>query len=110
MLIVAPELRVPPVVRFSDKAGGCPDRGPCYLNPTTKEEIASILDRITEPPHEAHDELIQSVAQIEAKYGGLYRLSEEERAALDRSHEDVRGGRFASPEKIEGVLARHRGR
>jgi hypothetical protein len=75
----------------------------------TRQEIASILDRIAELPPEAHDELIESVAQIEAKYG-VYRPNEEERAALDRSLEDVRRGRFASPEKIEGIPARHRGR
>lgn len=76
----------------------------------TRAEIASILDRVAELPQEAHDELIESVAQIEAKYAGVYRLSEDERAALDRSLEDVRSGRFASPEKIEAILARHRGR
>jgi hypothetical protein len=75
-----------------------------------KEEIASILDRLTELPQEAHDELMESVAQIEAKYGGVYRLNEDERAALDRSLEDIRHRRFASPEKIEEILARHRGR
>jgi predicted transcriptional regulator len=76
----------------------------------TKDEIAGILDRVAELPQEAHDELIESVARIEAKYAGVYRLDEEERAALDRSLEDLQKGRFASPEKIDGILSRHRGR
>jgi predicted transcriptional regulator len=74
----------------------------------TREEIATILERVADLPEEAHAELIESVAQIEAKYAGVYRLDDEERAALDRSLEDVRQGRFASPEKIESILARYR--
>ena len=76
----------------------------------TREEIASILDRVAELPQAAHEELIDSVAQIEAKYAGVYRLNDEERAALDRSFEDVQNNRFASAERIEGILARYRGK
>ena len=76
----------------------------------TREEIATILERVAGLPEEAHAELAESVAQIEAKYAGVYRLSDDERAALDRSLEDVRQGRFACPERIEGILARYRGR
>ena len=75
----------------------------------TREQIATILERVAGLPEEAHAELIESLAQIEAKYAGVYKLTEEERAALDRSFEDVQHGRFASSEKIEAILARYRG-
>lgn len=81
----------------------------CYSTVMTREQIATILERVAGLPEEAHAELIESLAQIEAKYAGVYKLTEEERAALDRSFEDVQHGRFASSEKIEAILARYRG-
>jgi hypothetical protein len=76
----------------------------------TRDDWASILDLVAGLPKEARAELIESVAQLEAKYGGVYRLDDDERAALRRSAEDVRHGRFASEEQVEAVFARYRGR
>jgi len=44
--------------------------------------------------------------EIEAKYGGIYELDEDERAALQQSAEDIRLDRFASDEDIAEVFAR----
>lgn len=74
----------------------------------TREQLATVLDRVADLPEEAHAELIESVTQIEAKYGSVYRLSEEERAAVRRSFEDIRHGRFATDEEVEAVFARYR--
>lgn len=46
--------------------------------------------------------------QIETKYQGVYHLDANERAALERSAEDVREGRFASDEEVQEVFARFR--
>lgn len=44
--------------------------------------------------------------EIEAKYGGVYHLDEEERAALELSAEDVRLGRFATDEEMAEIFSR----
>jgi len=47
-------------------------------------------------------------ADIEDKLTGLHDLSPEDRAALERSGEDVRLGRFASEEQVREVFGRYR--
>ena len=42
----------------------------------------TILDRISDWPQEAQEELMQSIVDIEAKHVGIYRLSDDERAAV----------------------------
>lgn len=74
----------------------------------TREQLATVLERVADLPEEAHAELIESVDQIEAKYGGVYRLNDEERRALERSREDMRNGRFATDGEVEAVFARYR--
>jgi hypothetical protein len=76
----------------------------------TREQLVTLLDRVADLPQEAHDELEETVAQMEARYAGVYRLSDEERAALARSAEDVRDGRFATDEELAAVFSRYRKR
>jgi hypothetical protein len=38
---------------------------------------------------------------------GIYRLDDDERAALARSGEDARLGRFASDDEVDATFARH---
>jgi hypothetical protein len=71
-----------------------------------KEQISSLLDRAATWPEEAQSELVQAMLEIEAKYGGVYHVDDEERAALDRSAEDVRLGRFATEEEVAEIFAR----
>jgi len=52
--------------------------------------------------------LVQSVLDIEAKHFGVYRLSEEERAAVREGLEQMRQGNFASDEEVAAVFSRHR--
>ena len=74
----------------------------------TKEQITILLERAAGWPEEAQAELVQAMLEIEAKYGGVFQLDEEERAALDRSAEDVRLGRFATDDEVAEVFARIR--
>ena len=39
---------------------------------------------------------------------GVYQLDDEERAALDRSEEDVRARRFVSEDEMRATFARYR--
>ncbi len=63
------------------------------------------MERAADWPAEAQAELVEAMLQIEAEYGGVYQVDENERAALERSAEDIRTGRFAFDEEVERVFA-----
>ena len=67
-----------------------------------------ILDRIDSWPKEAQAELVQSIVDIEEKHVGLYRLTDDERAAVRRGLDEMRKGRFASEERIAAIFNRYR--
>ena len=46
--------------------------------------------------------------QIEQKHVGIYRLSDEERAAVRRGLEEMRQGKFASEERITEIFRRYK--
>lgn len=74
----------------------------------TREQLATVLERVADLPEAAHAELMESVDQIEAKYSGVYRLSDDERAAVRRGFEELRQGKFATEEEVAEVFARNR--
>jgi len=53
-------------------------------------------------------ELLLSMIQIEHKHVGIYRLSDEERAAVLRDLEEMRQGKFASEERITEIFRRYK--
>ena len=67
-----------------------------------------ILDRIAGWPKEAQAELMQSMLDIEEKYVGIYRLSDDERAAVKRGLDEMRRGKFASEEQVAAIFQRYR--
>ncbi len=73
----------------------------------TKEQIADLLERIEGLPPEAQDEIMHSIEEIEARHGGTYHLTDDDRAALARSEADVRNGRFASDEEVLQIFRRY---
>jgi predicted transcriptional regulator len=83
------------------------DKGKCYICDMTKlaEEI---LDRIESWPEQARAELIQSLLEIEEKHVGIYRLTDDERAAVRRGLEEMRQGKFASEERVAAIFNRYR--
>lgn len=72
------------------------------------KELKGILDRIGAWPQDAQEELVRSIAEIEARYTNVYRLDDDEQAALKRSGDDMRAGRFASDEEVAQVFDRYR--
>ena len=71
-------------------------------------KLKALMERAEHWPEEAQEEAAASLQAIEEELVGLYELSPADRAALDRSEEDVRLGNFASEERVNEVLRRHR--
>jgi hypothetical protein len=71
-------------------------------------KLKDLMERAGHWPEVAQEEAIASLQSIEDELVGLYELSPEDRAALERSGEDVRLGRFSSDEHVREVLGRYR--
>jgi isoaspartyl peptidase/L-asparaginase-like protein (Ntn-hydrolase superfamily) len=69
-------------------------------NMSTNEKIEELLNQIAELPEAAQDELVRALVEMRAENLGIYVLDDEDRAALARSAEDIRVGRFASDQEI----------
>jgi predicted transcriptional regulator len=74
----------------------------------TRQGLEILLERVSTWPEEAQDEFVKSVADIESKHLGLYRLSDEERDAVRRGLADMREGRLASDAEVAAVFSRYR--
>ncbi|MEA2886066.1 MAG: hypothetical protein QOD11_426 [Bradyrhizobium sp.] len=74
----------------------------------TKQGLEILLERVSTWPEEAQDEFVKSVADIESKHLGVYRLSDEERDAVRRGLADMREGRLASDAEVAAVFSRYR--
>jgi predicted transcriptional regulator len=68
----------------------------------------TILDRIADWPKEAQEELMQSIADIEAKHLGIYRLSDDERAAVRDGMAQVARGEFVPDDAVEAYFQKYR--
>jgi hypothetical protein len=64
------------------------------------------LERVEAWPHETRDELLRSITEIEKRYGNVYRATKDDRAALARSAQDVRKGRYATDQDVEKTFGR----
>ena len=74
------------------------------MSPGTK----ALLDRVETWPIEDQEELAEVAREIESRRTGVYRLSDEERAAVRAGLEDVRQGNFATDEEMEEFYQLHR--
>jgi predicted transcriptional regulator len=75
----------------------------------TRQGLEILLERVSTWPEEAQEEFVRSVADIEGKHLGVYRLSDEERDAVRRGLADMREGRLASDAEVAAVFNRYRG-
>jgi len=75
-----------------------------YMNQIAKD----ILRRIEDWPQEDQEELAELAREIEARRSGVYRLTDDERAAIAESTADVRAGRFATDEQIAEIFKKAR--
>jgi predicted transcriptional regulator len=68
----------------------------------------TILDRIADWPKEAQEELMQSIVDIEAKHLGIYRLSDDERAAVREGLAQAERGEFVADDVVESYFNKYR--
>jgi type VI protein secretion system component VasK len=73
------------------------------------DKLKELLVRAESWPEEAQDELVRSAFDIERRYRVTYQLSDEDRAALARSLEDMRANRFAGEHAAGELFARFSG-
>jgi hypothetical protein len=76
---------------------------------TTREMVDALIEQVSELPADAQAEFVDSLLDMRAEQLGIYHLDDDERAALARSAEDVRQGRFASDAGVDATFARYRG-
>ena len=74
----------------------------------SKHPLQNLIQRVAALPEDEQAELLQSLVEMRANDLGVYELDDDERAALARSAEDMRHGRFASEEAMEQMFARYR--
>jgi hypothetical protein len=74
----------------------------------TKQGLEILLEHVATWPEAAQEELMRSVADIEKKHLGVYRLSDDERAAVRRGLREMEAGWIASDAAVEAVFARYR--
>lgn len=67
-----------------------------------------MLERVSTWPEEAQEEFVRSVANIEDKHLGPYRLSDDERNAVRRGLAEMRERKFANDDAIAAVFDRYR--
>ncbi len=68
----------------------------------------TILDRIADWPKEAQEELLQSMTDIEARHLGVYRLSDDERAAIREGLAQAARGELVPDEAVEAYFQKYR--
>ena len=73
----------------------------------TKHSLEILLERVASWPDEAQDEFVKSLADIERRHAGVYRLSEDERAAVRRGLADLRASRLASDDAVAALFSRY---
>jgi predicted transcriptional regulator len=73
------------------------------MSPGTK----TLLEQVQSWPEEDQEELADVAREIESRRTGVYRLSDEERAAVRAGMEAARRGEFASDEEMDDFYRLH---
>jgi hypothetical protein len=74
----------------------------------TQQGLEILLERISTWPEEAQEEFVRSIADIEERHLGPYRLSGDERSAVRRGLAEMREGKLASDEAVATAFDRYR--
>jgi len=69
----------------------------------TKEQINTVLERVRSWPLEDQERLAEVAREIEAERTGVYVLSDDERAAVEKS----RNGPMATDDEVAAFWKRH---
>jgi hypothetical protein len=71
-------------------------------------QLKDLLERVDNWPPHAQEEAVQLLLALEREYAEPYELSPQDRAAIDRSLEDLGQGKFATDQQVAEVFNRHR--
>jgi alkylhydroperoxidase family enzyme len=72
-------------------------------------KLQNLLERIAALPNELLDEVQESLDEIERWRGDLFRLTDEERAAVRKGMDAARRGEFVTDEELAKFYRRHSG-
>jgi hypothetical protein len=67
-------------------------------------QVKRLLEEIETWPLEDQEELAEYAREIRGRRTGVYKLSEEERAGIERGLADMRAGRFATDEQVAAIF------
>jgi len=70
--------------------------------------LENILTRVAGWPKEAQAELARAAEEIEQKHAAVYKLSDEERRAVEEGLAEANRGEFVSDEDMEKFWQRNR--
>ena len=70
--------------------------------------VETLIERVADWPQHVQAEVVQSIVDIETKHFGVYKLSPEERTAIEEALEEMRQGKFATDEEVAAVFNRYR--
>jgi len=70
-------------------------------------KLQNLFERIAALPDELLDEIEQSIDEIERWRGDVFRLTDEERAAVRKGMEAARRSEFVTDEELAAFYRRH---
>ena len=76
----------------------------------TKAEIDAVLERVRTWPQEGQEDVVRLLLEMEAEDASVYRLSADERAAIEEGMAQARRGELATDEEVAALLDRYRRR
>jgi predicted transcriptional regulator len=71
------------------------------------KRLETLLERVAAWPDEAQAELAQVIVEIERQHSDIYRLSDDERAAIKEGLAQADRGEFVSDEDMAAFFKRH---
>ena len=71
------------------------------------KKLETLLELVSAWPEAAQEELMKSIAEIEARHSGVYRLSDDEKAAIEQALAAVDRGEIATDEEMAELFKRH---
>jgi predicted transcriptional regulator len=71
------------------------------------KRLEVLLNRASSWPEDDQEELLDHAIAIEARQSGVYRLTDEERAAVKKGLEAAERGEFVSDEDMAAFFKRH---
>ncbi|MGJ5138392.1 hypothetical protein ACQR1V_10415 [Bradyrhizobium oligotrophicum] len=80
----------------------------CYNDLMTREALEMLLERVAAWPDQAQAEFVRSLEDIETRHLGPYRLSDNERKAVQRGLQEMRERKLADDAAVAAMFNRYR--